>query len=321
MISDPNFDTKYDNTQYYTEYNSNTEWYENCDDNQYDFNISSKYNNTSYKNDDDNNENEWIKVKLNNNNGDHVGSIKYGHNTKCNSNIVSKFARTNRYGVLWTKDDNNVSVISNSDTEYDNKYNDDIHSRKDNDSNKKAANVTRASEKNIKHNSEKNIKHNRTNNNSEKNIKHNSEKNIKHNRTNNNIRTNSKTKTKIDCDITGVHSNKTIDTNNVTNSVDAQYKTIDTNNVTNSVNAQYKTIDTDNVTNSIDAQYKLFTIITTMMITPMMNLYFTLMARNIVAAIIMIPVTVGYQTITLWIYHVHPTRKKRAGHRFNLISQ
>ena len=30
---------------------------------------------------------------------------------------------------------------------------------------------------------------------------------------------------------------------------------------------------------------------------------------------------VGYQNITLWIYHVHPTRKKRAGHHLNLISQ
>ena len=30
---------------------------------------------------------------------------------------------------------------------------------------------------------------------------------------------------------------------------------------------------------------------------------------------------VGYQTITLWIYHVHPTRKKRAGNRLNLTLQ
>ena len=33
------------------------------------------------------------------------------------------------------------------------------------------------------------------------------------------------------------------------------------------------------------------------------------------------PPAVGYQTITLWIYHVHPTRKKRAGHCLNLTSQ
>ena len=31
--------------------------------------------------------------------------------------------------------------------------------------------------------------------------------------------------------------------------------------------------------------------------------------------------TVGYQTITLWIYHIHPTRKKGAGNRLNLTSQ
>ena len=33
------------------------------------------------------------------------------------------------------------------------------------------------------------------------------------------------------------------------------------------------------------------------------------------------PLHVVYQTITLWIYHVHPTRKKHAGKRLNLTLQ
>ena len=36
---------------------------------------------------------------------------------------------------------------------------------------------------------------------------------------------------------------------------------------------------------------------------------------------ISVQVCVGYQKITLWIYHVHPTRKKRAGHCLNLTPQ
>ena len=194
MISD--YDTECDDISVISD--SDTKWDDEYNDNQYDFDKSSEYNEDNdnnnvnedkdNNNDNDNNKDKWIKAKFNNNNDDHVGSNKYDHNTKCNSDIA------NRYGVLWSKDDDD-SVNPDSDTEYDDKYNDDIHSSKDNNSDK-IANITGVSVKNIEHESEENIKHNRTNNNTTTTTQ------------------STKPKTKIDCDITGVHSNKTIEVDN-----------------------------------------------------------------------------------------------------------
>ena len=70
-----------------------------------------------------NNNNKWTKVKPNNNNDDHVGSNKYDHSTKHNFEYSSEYVHTtNRYGVLWTKDDDNISANSNSITKCDDKY-------------------------------------------------------------------------------------------------------------------------------------------------------------------------------------------------------
>jgi len=92
-----------------------------------------------YNNHEENVSNNIINEENDYNNNNDDGSNKYGHSTKHNSDNSSEFARTtNRYGVLWTKNDDNNSVISDSDTEYDNKYFDDIHSRKDNESDEKS---------------------------------------------------------------------------------------------------------------------------------------------------------------------------------------
>mmetsp|Transcript_23824 Transcript_23824/g.27587 ORF Transcript_23824/g.27587 Transcript_23824/m.27587 type:complete len:500 (+) Transcript_23824:819-2318(+) len=100
-----------------------------------------------------------------------------------------------------------ISILRND----DDKYNDNIHSRKDNDSDI-AANITGVSVKNIKHESEENIKHNKTT----------------HNTTTTTQST--KTKTKIDCDITEVHSNNknTNDASYKMNTVDASLNSVTT---------------------------------------------------------------------------------------------
>ena len=113
-----------------------------------------------------------------------------------------------------------ISLLRNDD-----KYYDDIHSRKNNDSDI-AANITGVSVKNIKHESEENIKHNKTT----------------HNTTTTTQST--KTKTKIDCDITEVHSNNknTNDASYKMNTVDASLNSVTTSSNNNN-NDNESTVD------------------------------------------------------------------------------